>query len=91
MGLRVKSAVQSGVVPMLALDVPPAVFDAMAKGDQWVTDDDAWRPIATGFPPQHAAYAALVREAASRRKSDGFEFVQLFAVREERVALLCFS
>ncbi|THH07415.1 hypothetical protein EW145_g3399 [Phellinidium pouzarii] len=73
---------------MLAIDVPPGVFDALARSDAWVTDDDAWRSILPGFPTQHTTYASQIRDAVARRKNDGAEFLILFAVKEERVALL---
>ncbi|OBZ78007.1 Serine/threonine-protein kinase gcn2 [Grifola frondosa] len=84
---QVRNAATSGM-PTLAVDVPPAVFEEMTRSVGWVTDDDAWKPIAAAFPPLHAAYAHQVREAVARRKADGHRFVLLYAVREERVFLL---
>ena len=86
--MRLKSAIQSGALPTLAIDVPPAVFDALAKSDTWVTDDDIWRSILPSFPTQHLAYANQIRDAVARRKSEGAEMLMLFAVKEERTALL---
>ncbi|KAI5119391.1 hypothetical protein M0805_005934 [Coniferiporia weirii] len=88
--VRLRSALQSATSPMLAIDVPPGVFDALARSDAWVTDDDVWRSIVPGFPTQHMTYANQIRDAVARRKSDGAEFLILFAVKEERVALLSF-
>ncbi|EJC97866.1 uncharacterized protein FOMMEDRAFT_143407 [Fomitiporia mediterranea MF3/22] len=86
--LRLKSAVQSGALPALAIDVPPTVFDALSRSDTWIADDDAWRAILPGFPTQHISYANQIREAVSRRKSEGVDLLMLFAVKEERMALL---
>ncbi|KAL5519904.1 hypothetical protein ACEPAG_1564 [Sanghuangporus baumii] len=86
--MRLKSALQSGALPTLAIDVPPPVFDALAKSDAWVTDDDTWRAILPSFPTQHLAYASQIREAVARRKCEGAELLMLFAVKEERMALL---
>ncbi|TDL16229.1 Serine/threonine-protein kinase [Rickenella mellea] len=91
MASRVKSAMQTGGLPLIAVDVSTTTFESLTKNDSWVTDDEAWRPIAAGFPTPHAAYANIVREAVAKRKEDGCKFVLLFAVREERVALLAFS
>ena len=88
--MQLKTAMQSGNMPMVAVDVPPATFEAMTKNDLWVTDDDAWRSVASGFPTQHTAYASQIRECIARKKNDGIGFVILFAVKEERVALLSF-
>ena len=79
---------QSGILPTLAVDVPPPVFDALTRSDAWVTDDEAWRTILTGFPTQHVAYAHQIREAVARRKNEGVEMLMIFAVKEERMALL---
>lgn len=83
-----KSAIQSGTLPTIAIDVPPVVFDALARSDIWVTDDDAWRTILPGFPTQHSGYANQIREAVARRKNEGAEMLMLLAVKDERVALL---
>lgn len=72
---------------MLAIDVPPPVFDAITRNSAWVTDDDVWRPISSAFPTQQSAYANQVREAVAKRKAD-HQFILLFAIREERVQLL---
>lgn len=73
---------------MLAVDVPPAVFELMAKNEQWLTDDEAWKGITSGFHAQHIGYANQIRESAIRRKAEGASFLLLFAVKEEKVALL---
>jgi eukaryotic translation initiation factor 2-alpha kinase 4 len=75
-------------MPILAVDVPTSLFDAMTKSAGWITDDDAWRTIISSFAPTHSAYAAQVREAVGKRRSDGHPFLLLFAVREERIHLL---
>ena len=72
----------------MAIDVPPAIFDLMTRSNTWITDDDAWKAIATGFPTAHAAYAQQIRDAVVKRKADGLRFILLFAVREEKVQLL---
>jgi eukaryotic translation initiation factor 2-alpha kinase 4 len=86
-GARVKSAIQSGM-PLLAIDVPTPVFDAMTRSSSWITEEDQWRSILTEFPTQHSAYANQLREAVLKRKSDGHHFILLFGVKEERVHLL---
>lgn len=86
-GAQVKSAVQTGI-PILAVDVPPAAYDAMIKNAVWITDDEAWKAILSTFPLQHSVYAPQVREAVAKRKADGHHYVLLFAVREERIQLL---
>lgn len=86
-GEQIKSAVQVGL-PILAVDVPTSLYDAMTKNTIWITDDDAWRNIINSFAPSHSAYAWQVREAVAKRKADGQIFLLLFAVREERVHLL---
>lgn len=88
--MEIKSAVQSGM-PMVAVDVPIAVFEAMTKSSAWVTDEEAWKTIATGFLAQHSAYAWQIREAAAKRKAEGHRWILLFAVREERVQILTLS
>jgi len=75
-------------IPVLAVDVPTPVFEAMAKSPGWATDDEAWKAIASGFPLQSAGYAPQVREAVVRRRADGHRFILLYAVRDERVHLL---
>lgn len=87
---RVRSALQTGNMPTIAIDVPPAVFDALARSAEWLNDDsDAWKNVVAMFPPGHAGYAAQVREnVRARREEEGCLYVLLFAVREERVALL---
>jgi translation initiation factor 2-alpha kinase 4 len=78
-------------LPILAVDVLPGVFDAMARNSVWITDEEAWRAILNVFPAQHAAYAQQIREAAAKRKTEGHLFILLFAVREERVQLITLS
>lgn len=89
-GMQIKSAVQGGI-PTLAVDVPTSLFDAMAKGVSWVTDDEQWRTVIGSFAPSHSAYAWQVREAIAKRKADGQAFLLLFSVREERIHLMSLS
>lgn len=88
--VRLKNALQtSGTLPMIAVDIPPVVFDAIARSDAWVTDDDAWRAILSLVPSHQIAYALQVRDAVAKRRDEGgSEFVMLYAVKEERIALL---
>lgn len=78
-------------MPLFAVDVPSNVFDAMARSDAWVNDDEVWRTqVLSLMPAPQTAYAQQVRDAvAKRRSTDGTEvIIMLFAMREERVALL---
>ena len=88
--MRLKSAVQAGM-PIVAIDVPLNVLDMMAKNDQWLTDDESWRTISMGFSTMHSSYASQIREAVGKRKSDGWEFDLLYAVKEDKAVLLSFS
>lgn len=87
-GVEFKSTIAQSGMPIIGVDVPPVVFDDMSKNASWVTDEDAWKNLATGFPTSHIPYAQQVRESVVRRKMDGVKFVVLFAVREERASLL---
>jgi translation initiation factor 2-alpha kinase 4 len=78
-------------MPILAVDVPTSLFDAMTKTTAWITDDEAWRTIISSFAPSHSAYAAQVREAIGKRCDDGHLFLLLFAVRDERIHILPLS
>ncbi|KAF8170288.1 kinase-like domain-containing protein [Mycena galopus ATCC 62051] len=86
-GLEIESGVQAGM-PILAVDVLPAVFDAMIKSAVWLTDEEVWKALSAAFPVQQWAYAQQVREAVVKRKTEGHRYILLFAVREERVQLL---
>ncbi|KLO11482.1 hypothetical protein SCHPADRAFT_831061 [Schizopora paradoxa] len=83
-----KSQMQSGSLPMLAVDVVPAVFEAMAASNVWVSDDDAWRKIAAQFPTSHTGYANQIHEAVEARKEEGAEFLLLFSCKDDRTALV---
>ncbi|KAJ7121639.1 hypothetical protein C8R44DRAFT_622584 [Mycena epipterygia] len=76
--------VQAGM-PILAVDVLPAVFDAMIKSTAWLTDEEIWNLEGAGGG---WAYARQVCEAAMKCKAEGYPYILLFAVREERVQLL---
>ncbi|KAA1478685.1 Serine/threonine-protein kinase [Dentipellis sp. KUC8613] len=89
-GAKIKSAFVSGI-PTIAIDVPPATFDAMSKSSTWVTEDEAWKAIAMTFPTQSAGYASQVRESIAKRRAEGHRFILLFAVREERAHLMTLS
>jgi len=86
-GVQLKNSVHSGL-PMLAVDVPPAVFEAMTRSSSWITDEEAWKVVLNTLPPQSSAYAQQIRDAASRRRAESHRFLILFAVREERAQLL---
>lgn len=73
---------------MLAVDVVPVVFEAMAQSNDWVSDDDAWRRIAAQFPTPHMGYASQIHEAVMARKEEGAEFLLLFSCKDERTALV---
>ncbi|KAL4251194.1 non-specific serine/threonine protein kinase [Abortiporus biennis] len=87
-GLELKNAVVQSGMPVIAIDVPSTVFEEMTKNSSWVTDEDPWKSILTGFPTLHTQYAQQIRDAVRKRKDDGLKFVILFAVREERASLL---
>ncbi|KAG6890525.1 hypothetical protein C0995_007725 [Termitomyces sp. Mi166 len=89
-GAELKSAFQAGL-PTLAVDVSPAVFEAMTRNSAWIVEEESWKSIVSVFPTSHTAYAHQVREAILKRKAEGHRFMLLFAVREERVQLLNIS
>ncbi|KAG2137935.1 kinase-like domain-containing protein [Suillus clintonianus] len=84
---HLKTATQNGL-PMLAVDVPNAVFDTLIKNASWITDEEAWKGITTFMPTIHMAYAQQIREAAAKRKAEGFPYLLLYATREERMQIL---
>ena len=86
MGLRVCSAVQSGI-PVIAIDTPAHVFDLLCQSPSWITDDETWKIVASSFTLSSTGYAPQIREAISRRQAEGHRFVLLFSVRDERVHL----
>lgn len=86
MGLRVYSAVRSGI-PVIAIDTPANVFDLLCQSSSWVTDDEAWKAVASSFTLSSTGYAPQIREAISHRQAEGHRFVLLFSVRDERVHL----
>ncbi|KAF9561509.1 other/PEK/GCN2 protein kinase [Agrocybe pediades] len=75
-------------MPVIAVDVTPTHFDAMVKSASWVNDEEAWKTILAMFPPVHAGYGPMVREAVLKRKSEGHAHVLLYSVRDERIQLL---
>ena len=85
-GTQVKNAFRASM-PILGVDVPPNVFDAMIRSSNWITDDEAWKPILSDFPTPHTSYAYQVREAVAKRKGD-HQFLLLYALREERIQIL---
>ncbi len=86
MGLRVSSAVRSGI-PVIAIDSPANVFDLLCQSSSWVTDDETWKTVVSSFPLSGTGYAPQIREAICRRQAEGHRFVLLFSVRDERVHL----
>ncbi|KAI0077507.1 Serine/threonine-protein kinase [Panus rudis PR-1116 ss-1] len=90
-GIELKNSLLQSGMPILGVDVPITVFEEMSKNTSWITDEDAWKTLVSGFPPQHTPYAHQVRDSVFRRKADGCKFLILFAVREERAALLTLS
>lgn len=90
-GVQLKNTLLQSGMPVLGIDVPTAVFDGMSKASAWLTDEDAWKTLLSEFSPQHTSYAHQIRDSVQRRKDDGLKFLILFAVREERAALLTLS
>ncbi|KAG6888787.1 hypothetical protein C0992_007517 [Termitomyces sp. T32_za158] len=86
-GAELRSAFQTGL-PILAVDVPPAVFEDMTGNSTWIIEEESWKSIISMFPNSQTAYAHQVREAILKRRAEGHRFMLLFAVREERVQLL---
>lgn len=78
-------------MPILAVDVPPASFDLMAKGTAWIFEEEPWRTIVNSFAPHQTSYAVQLREAAAKRKAEGCAFLLLFAVKEGRMQILDFA
>ena len=68
--------------------MPPAVFENMARGSGWISDEEPWKALMATFPTTMTAYAQQIREGAAKRKAEGHRFMLLFAVREERVQLV---
>ncbi|KAF8148631.1 kinase-like domain-containing protein [Crassisporium funariophilum] len=85
--VAIKNSFQSGM-PILAVDVSPAQFEAMARSSAWITEEEAWKTIAAMFSSSQPGYAHSVRESAIKRKAEGHTYILLFAVREDRAQLL---
>lgn len=88
--MDIRSSMQNGM-PTVAVDVSPDLFDVMVRNSNWVTDEEAWKPLAAAFAPQTSAYANQIRDAVAKRKAEGHRYVLLFAVKEDRVQLLDLS
>ncbi|KAF8124132.1 kinase-like domain-containing protein [Boletus edulis] len=86
-GTDLKAAITNGV-PMLAVDVPSAVFDMLVRNSNWLHDEDVWKTIAASMPALQTAYAIQLREAVAKRKVEGHPFIILYATREERIQVL---
>jgi len=84
---HIKVAMQNGV-PMLAVDVPNVVFDTLVKNASWIIDEEAWKSITASMSTVHMPYAQQVRDAAAKRKAEGFPYLLLYATREERMQIL---
>ena len=87
-GVELKNTIAHGDMPIIALDVPNAVFEEITKNTSWINDEHAWKAVLACFPTQQSAYAYQVRDAVIKRKNEGCKFVILFSVREERAFLL---
>lgn len=75
-------------MPTIAVDVPSSVFDSMVKSASWLTDEETWKTMCAAFPTQQASYPNLIREAVLKKKGEGYRFVMLYAVKEERMQIL---
>ena len=89
-GAHLKAAITNGV-PMLAIDVPSAVFDTLVRSSNWIHDEDVWKTIVASMPALQTAYALQLREAVAKRKAEGHPFILLYATREERIEVLSLS
>lgn len=85
--VAIKTSFQNGM-PILAVDVTPAQFEAMTRTSSWITEEEAWKSLAAMFQQPQMSYALTVREAAIKRKAEGHTYILLFAVREDRAQLL---
>lgn len=85
--IAIKTSFQNGM-PVLAVDVTPAQFEAMTRTSSWITEEEAWKSLSALFQQPQMNYALTVREAAIKRKAEGHSYVLLFAVREDRAQLL---
>ncbi|KAG8220630.1 kinase-like domain-containing protein [Butyriboletus roseoflavus] len=89
-GAHLKATITSGI-PMLAIDVPSAVYDSLVRSPNWIHDDDVWKTIVSSMPTLQTAYAFQLREAVAKRKAEGHPFILLYATREERIQVLDLS
>ncbi|KAF5320234.1 hypothetical protein D9611_011377 [Ephemerocybe angulata] len=83
---QVKASVQGGM-PTIAVDVPTVVFDTMCRSSAWLTEEEVWKSVVGAFPTGQAGYAAQMREAFARRRGEGWGWVLVFGVKEERMGL----
>ncbi|KIY67256.1 Serine/threonine-protein kinase [Cylindrobasidium torrendii FP15055 ss-10] len=85
LGVKVHKSLASNI-PMMVVDLTPACLATMTRSAAWITDDDAWKTVAPHFSSH--TYAQQVRDAVAKRQEDGFQFLLLYATREERMTLL---
>ncbi|KAF9527861.1 other/PEK/GCN2 protein kinase [Crepidotus variabilis] len=85
----IKGALQANM-PVLAVDVTQAHFEAMLRTPAWISDEESWKAMAASYPnpPGYSGYHQSIREAVQKRKSEGNVYVLLFAVREDKGQLL---
>jgi hypothetical protein len=77
-------------MPTLVIDVAPAIFDTMVKSQSWITEENAWKPIAAAFSTQHLAYAQQLREATQDALAlDMLASHKVINVRENSMLVLC--
>lgn len=62
----------------------------MLRTSTWISDEEAWKALNVIHPnpPGYSGYNYSIREAVQKRKSEGYPFILLYSIREDRVQLL---
>ncbi|EJD34852.1 kinase-like protein [Auricularia subglabra TFB-10046 SS5] len=81
---EIRSAVASGI-PLLAIDVDPALFNALTMSNKWLFDDEAWRAIMAQFPQKHTDYAWKIRDTLAGHELESTKMAMLLCLKDFRV------
>lgn len=69
---------------MMAVDVPPVVFDRMSMSSDWIGDDDKFKQVLSTGSPQISSYLHLIRERLRAIE----KLILLFNIKDNRITLL---
>lgn len=84
---EIRDALQGSNQAVIAVDIPPAAWNAITASQTWITNDTAWKTLLDETPQLQKEVGTQLREQINSKRNSGQNLIFVFSLRDEKLFL----